>query len=75
MASPLKAIGKFLFGGSSAAQAPMVVTPAAEPPPPPAQNPMGSASSAKPANGPSFLGAAAPPAQRQNTASKTLLGQ
>lgn len=74
MASPLKAIGKFLFGGAPAQAAPQMPTPAVSPPPP-AQAPQGSASSNKPANAPSFLAAAAPGAQQQNTSTKSLLGQ
>lgn len=41
---------------------------------PPASAPQGSASSLKPAGGPSFLSAAAAP-QQSNTANKSLLGQ
>ena len=75
MASPLKAIGKFLFGGGATPQAAPQMPAPAETPPPPAQAPQGSASSNKPANAPSFLAAAAPGAQQQNTSTKSLLGQ
>ena len=73
MASPLKSLGKFLFGAPST---PSVIQPAAQAaaPPPPSTDPVGNAGTNKPSSGPSFLSSAAAGATGQ-TGQKTLLGQ
>lgn len=77
MASPLKSIGNFLFGGggNSNQMMPFMLPQLNQPPmPPPASSPAGSPSDYK--KGPaSFISAAAPPPQPGNLANKTLLGQ
>ena len=76
MASPLKSIGKFLFGGSSNQQLPMIASMPATPPeaPPPVNSPQGSPGTWKAKGAPSFIGATTPPPQVQ-TPGKSLLGQ
>lgn len=74
MASPLKSIGEFLFGGGGS-PSPMLMQPQAPAAPPPIQSPTGTQSTNKPQQGTSFLAAAAPVPQQTQTAGKSLLGQ
>ena len=77
MASPLKHIGDFLFGGSSGGQTmPMIAPPPSTPaPPPPLQSPTGTQTATRPTGGGSFVSSAAPAALPQQIATKSLLGQ
>lgn len=70
MASAIKHI--FGFGGQQ--QQPTVINAPAPPAAPPVQQPVGTPSTNKSGNAPSFMSAAATP-QQQNTSNKTLLGQ
>lgn len=71
MASALKGIGKFLFGGGGTTPTPQAppATPA------PQQQPIGTQNTNKSMDNPSFLAAAAPAPVAGGTAKATLLGQ
>jgi len=76
MATPMKSIGQFLFGGSDPAQ-PMMPTPqqSAPAPAPPLQSPTGAPGTYKNNSGPSFVSSAAPAPRPGQTGGKSLLGQ
>lgn len=76
MASPIKSIGQFLFGGGSEPQ-PMMPMPQqqAPAPAPPLQSPVGSPGTWKDTRTPSFVSSAAPAPKPGQTGGKSLLGQ